>query len=454
MSEKGVVFRMSQKNTEDVKESKASLRRRRYERKKEQQERERRKRRAEIKRKKMQQNRIQKQQGFSFTDEDKEVKRPQTIWEKIAEKRLYPQLREMGDSYEAIDRFQRKRVLIALFFGFIMLILAIFVMDWFYYAIPIAIIASYKMQIKKVDDYYRAWKFERQMNFSKFTRLVIPYLKASGGNMALYTIFNKILQRLDNEADRNSLYRLMGEMSDNPSDIQPFLDYAERSSGTDMSHLFMSTIFDFQQTTFNTDVIDELGKIASEDMMNSIDEIIEMKLRRFNMFPTKVVMTSFILVVGLGAGILFHNLKDINIGSAEIATINDAPQVEMGGNNDGSGDGRGVPESLDTREEENEEDTELSEPEDESINVSDGDFDGDRFILSDGTVIDVNVYDEHRDGNGDCTIKANSDSNIYHVKGESQYYDNFANPTSMLCTKEEGLSQGYRPPKQVINDLN
>ena len=320
---------MSQKNTEDVKESKASLRRRRYERKKEQQERERRKRRAEIKRKKMQQNRTQKQQGFSFTDEDKEVKRPQTIWEKIAEKRLYPQLREMGDSYEAIDRFQRKRVLIALFFGFIMLILAIFIMNWFYYAIPIAIIASYKMQIKKVDDYYRAWKFERQMNFSKFTRLVIPYLKASGGNMALYTIFNKILQRLDNEADRNSLYRLMGEMSDNPSDIQPFLDYAERSSGTDMSHLFMSTIFDFQQTTFNTDVIDELGKIASEDMMNSIDEIIEMKLRRFNMFPTKVVMTSFILVVGLGAGILFHNLKDINISGAELTTINDAQDVSV-----------------------------------------------------------------------------------------------------------------------------
>lgn len=352
-----------------INKTKETLRQKRKEYKQEKQEFERAKRRADIKRQKMQQNRLSKQQGFAYQEKE-EVKRPQTIWEKIAEKRLYPQLREMGDSYEAIDRFQRKRVLIALFFGLVMLILAIFIMDWFYFAIPIAIIASYKMQIRKVDDYYRAWKFERQMNFSKFTRLVIPYLKASGGNMALYTIFNKILQRLDNEADRESLYRLMGEMSDNPSDIQPFLDYAERSSGTDMSHLFMSTIFDFQQTTFNTDVIDELGKIASEDMMNSIDEIIEMKLRRFNMFPTKVVMSSFILVVGLGAGILFHNLKDINIGSAEIATINDAPQVEMGGNNDGSGDGRGVLESLDTREEENEEDTELSEPEDESINVS------------------------------------------------------------------------------------
>lgn len=254
--------------------------------------------------------------------------RPQSLWEKIGEERLYAQLREMGDRDAAIDKFQRRRVFKATLFALFTLILGIFVHFWFYVAVPIVAFASYKIQIRKVDNYYRAWKFERQLNFSKFTRLVIPYLKASGGNMALYTIFNRILQRLENETDRNSLYQLMGEMSDNPSDIKPFLDYAERSSGTDMSHLFMSTIFDFQQTTFNTSVIDELGKIASDDMMKSIDEIIAMKLRRFNMFPTKMVMTSFILVVGLGAGILFYNLKDINIGGDGLSVIGEATEEQ------------------------------------------------------------------------------------------------------------------------------
>lgn len=253
--------------------------------------------------------------------EESDHKRPKSLWEKLAEERLYPQLQEMGNSYERIDAFQRKRVLKSLFFGLIMLFLAVFIHSWFYVAVPMAVAISYKMQIRRIDTHYRAWRFTRQLNFSKFTRLVIPYLKASGGNMALYTIFNRILQRLDNDADKQSLYRLMGEMGDNPASLKPFTDYAERSSGTDMSHLFMSTIFDFQQTTFNTSVIDELGKIAAQDMMESIDEIIEMKVRRFNMFPTKVTMSSFILVIGLGAGLLFYNLQDIEIDGGGITSI-------------------------------------------------------------------------------------------------------------------------------------
>lgn len=274
--------------------------------------------------------------------------RPKTLWEKLAEERLYPQLQEMGDTYERIDAFQRKRVLKSVFFGLVALFLAVFLHKWFYLAVPMAVIVSYKMQVRRVDMFYRAWRFARQLNFSKFTRLVIPYLKASGGNMALYTIFNRILQRLDNDADRQSLYRLMSEMGDNPESIQPFLAYAERSSGTDMSHLFMSTIFDFQQTTFNTSVIDELGRIASEDMMESIDEIIAMKIRRFNMFPTKMVMTSFILVIGLGAGLLFHNTKDMQINGGGLSFI------EQGVLDDGEEDNSS--ETEDSKDKEDKED--------------------------------------------------------------------------------------------------
>lgn len=235
-----------------------------------------------------------------------------SIWEKLAEDKLYHQLREMGDNSKNIDKFQRKRMLFSLFIVLIGCVAGMFVHVWLYLAGPMFGAVFYKMQAKKVDSYYRAWKFQRQLNFSKFTRLVIPYLKASGGTAALYTIFNKILQRMEDESDRRSLYQLMGEMGDNPESLDPFTDFAERSSGTDMSHLFMSTIYDFQQSTFDVSVIDELGRMASEDMMNAIDEIIEMKLRRFVMFPTKVVMSSFILVAGLGVGLMIENFKGLN----------------------------------------------------------------------------------------------------------------------------------------------
>lgn len=256
-------------------------------------------------------NRERVRQGKKTKADPGTVHKP-SIWEKIAEDKLYHQLREMGDTTKAIDKFQRKRTLFSLFLVLIGCVAGMFVHVWLYLSGPILGFWFYKMQAKRVDNYYRGWKFQRQLNFSKFTRLVIPYLKASGGTMALYTIFNKILQRTEDEADRRSLYQLMGEMGDKPQSLEPFTDYAERSSGTDMSHLFMSTIFDFQQSTFDVSVIDELGKMASEDMMNAIDEITTMKLRRFVMFPTKVVMSSFILVAGLGVALMVDNFKDLD----------------------------------------------------------------------------------------------------------------------------------------------
>ncbi|MGX1195879.1 hypothetical protein [Metabacillus sp. SLBN-84] len=259
------------------------------------------------------------------TKADPETESKTSIWEKLAEDKLYHQFREMGDSTKKIDKFQKKRVMFSLFVVMLGCMAGAFVHVWLYLAGPIFGVVFYKMQAKKVENYYRAWKFQRQLNFSKFTRLVIPYLKASGGTAALYTIFNKILQRTEDESDRRSLYQLMGEMGDNPESLEPFTDFAERSSGTDMSHLFMSTIYDFQQSTFDVSVIDELGRMASEDMMNAIDEIIEMKLRRFVMFPTKVVMSSFILVAGLGVGLMIDNFKDLDFGGD---MMNPASQVQ------------------------------------------------------------------------------------------------------------------------------
>lgn len=250
-----------------------------------------------------------------------------SIWEKLAEDKMYHQLRKMGDTTQNIDRFQRKRALTFLFIVALGCAAGMFVHVWLYLAGPIFGVVIYKMKAKKIDNFYKSWKFMRQLNFSKFTRLVIPYLKASGGMTALYTIFNKILARTEDESDRRSLYQLMGEMGDNPESLEPFTDFAERSSGTDMSHLFMSTIFDFQQSTFDVSVIDELGRMASEDMMSAIDEIIDMKLRRFVMFPTKVVMSSFILVAGLGAGLMIDNFKELDLGGVMGGS---APQVQVG----------------------------------------------------------------------------------------------------------------------------
>lgn len=238
------------------------------------------------------------------------------IWEKIAEKELYALLREMGNPEDAIRQYQRNRVLQSLFFILVGIIAAIFMKNiWAIVGGVILGVLMYVRRLSTVRAMHNQWKFEREMAFSRFVRLLIPYLKQSDGSVSLYTTFNKMLGRLDDEADRESLYMLMGEMGDRPGDIRPFYDFAERSSGSDMAYLIMGTIYDFQETTTDTTVIDELGQMASEQMMDAIDEIIEFKIRRFGMFPTKVVMSSFILVLGLAAGILIHTIADFDLSA-------------------------------------------------------------------------------------------------------------------------------------------
>lgn len=232
--------------------------------------------------------------------------------EKIAEENLLKMLKEMGNSRISIEKFQKKRIQQSAVFFFLMLLAGLFLSSWFYLAAFVLPVYFYKLKYKKISSLYTKWKFQRHQEFSKFARLLIPYLKQNEGNLSLYSVFNKILNRLDKEEDRNSLYELMTEMSNKPNDITPYIEFANRSSGTDMSVMFMSTIFDYQQSSFDTSVIDELGRLASEELMIGIDEIVQFKLKRFSFFPTKIVMSSMIMVGGYAIAILVGEVSKIN----------------------------------------------------------------------------------------------------------------------------------------------
>lgn len=230
---------------------------------------------------------------------DETIEEPkQSTWEKSAEEHLYSMLNEMGYTNQRIDGYQKKRVFetIAVFLTF--LLFGYFLHSIFYVVAFGIGFYYYRSKYSSVLKNYQIWKFNRHLEFNKFTRLLIPYLMQSKGEVALYSIFNKILMRLESDVDRNSLYQLMSEMSTNPNDVNSFINYAKRSSGTDMSILFMSTIFDFQQSSFDIEVINELGKISSEELLSSIDDIIHMKLIRFDNFPTKITMASFVIFIG------------------------------------------------------------------------------------------------------------------------------------------------------------
>lgn len=220
------------------------------------------------------------------------------FWERIAENNLYSMLNEMMYTKEWGNKFQRNRTFEAVAV-FVLFMLFGYIFDSTFYIVGvIASVMLYRSKFNKVVHAYQMWKFNRHLQFTKFIRLLIPYLIKSKGKVSLYTIFNRMLLRIENETDRNSLFLLMSEMGNRPNNIQPFIEYAERSSGTDESIDFMSMIFDFQQNPHDADVIVELGKASSKEMLRSIDEIIHLKLQKFNSIPTKIVMTAFLLFIG------------------------------------------------------------------------------------------------------------------------------------------------------------
>lgn len=239
-----------------------------------------------------------------------------SIWLKMLDENYYKKLREMNNSNVSIIKWQKQRFLKSwIFVGVGLVMYLLLGKEWYYLAGGIATaIGFYIIQAKSINNIYNQFRFERHLQFSKFTRLLIPYLKQKkdGGN--LYGVFAKIVKRLDYDTDKQLLMKLMQDMSDRPNDIQPFVEYAEQTSGTDMSVLFMQTIYDIRQGSADLDVIEELDRLASEELMAGIDSIIDFKSRRFVFYPTKIAMTSFILVVGFAVGVLFLNLKDINFG--------------------------------------------------------------------------------------------------------------------------------------------
>ncbi|MEG0857391.1 MAG: hypothetical protein RSG52_13030 [Terrisporobacter sp.] len=242
-----------------------------------------------------------------------EIKEHKIIWHKLAEKDLYKIFKELRYTDEMFIKFQKNRFkkcalfLIAGFMlGFIKIQLVLIGV--------ILALFQWTSEYKKLKSYYNNSIFKKQLTFSKFTRMLIPYLLQS--NATLYNVFNKMLIRLEDGYVKSCLEKLILEMNDNPNSEQPFKEFALTASGTDQAVLFMTTLYDYQQNTFDGSVITELGRMASEQLFNGVDEIIDFKLRKFNMFPTKITMLSIIIIFGYMISTFIHLFKDFLLGSA------------------------------------------------------------------------------------------------------------------------------------------
>lgn len=219
-----------------------------------------------------------------------------SLWIRIAEHNLYDMCKEMGFTEERFIKYQKKRFFRAVIFGFPVIVAAFFFQWW--WALAGITISGFLWwnEYNRAKKFYGNFNFEKQLQFSKFTRMLIPYLLQT--NSTLYSVFTRLLDRLEEGHVKSSLERLLIEMNEYPNSDTPFVRFAKDASGTDSSILFMTTLYDFQQNTFDHSIIMELGQLSSVQLFKGVDEIIAYKLRKFSMYPTKLTMASFIITLG------------------------------------------------------------------------------------------------------------------------------------------------------------
>lgn len=246
-------------------------------------------------------------------DSEKELRNDKNIWIKMLGGKKYTQLREMNNSNVYITRWQKRRFLKTMFFLPVVATTYLATKD-FKFALGGFLVMGmfYYMEAKNINMYYTQFKFERHMEFAKFTRLLVPFLKKKDDNNNMWSIFNKLLDRLKYETDKVLLMALMNDMVSDPHNIEPFETFARKMSNTDNSHLFMGTIFDIREGSADLDVIEELDRLSSEELMEGIESIIEYKSKKFNMFPTKLTMVVFLPIIGYFAGFVLNTIKDFN----------------------------------------------------------------------------------------------------------------------------------------------
>lgn len=241
------------------------------------------------------------------------VKVESYTFSKTVGKSVYTKMRAMDTSNAYINKWQFNRFMTSAIVAIFSLV-AVAVMNlkpiYFGGGIVVALLL-YLIKGRSVSGYYTRYKFNRNLEFAKFARLIVPLLKQMKDGVSIYSVFAQILPRLQSPIDRKLLQRLMIQITDRPNDIEPYIEFSRSMSGTDFSLTFMTLLYDVSQGATDDNIIENLGKEVSSQLMDVITDIIEFKKSKFTNFPTKIVAPNMILIIGFMVCMMIYQFSQM-----------------------------------------------------------------------------------------------------------------------------------------------
>ncbi|WP_367304599.1 hypothetical protein [Bacillus pumilus] len=173
-------------------------------------------------------------------------------------------------------------------------------------------VAFYFYEYLRVKSKFNAARFQKELVFLEFSKEIYIYLLEN--KTTIYSAFQKMKEREKDGFLKDALQDLLIDLHERPDDVKPFIDFANRTSGSDRSKLFMITLFEYHQNSKDDSIIYQLGKMTSEQLFLVVDEIIEFKHGKFLNFPMKITMPVVAVVLVFFISLLVDSLKAMQFG--------------------------------------------------------------------------------------------------------------------------------------------
>lgn len=167
-------------------------------------------------------------------------------------------------------------------------------------------IGSWFLSSNLINSSYEKYQIERNVAFAEITRLYSAYAPELRYGSNLIALLNRIVPRIENEADRSAMQKLILDIQKDPTDSKPFLDFAHVFSTSDRAELIMLSMQQMYLGDVDDTSVRALADDANTDLLKQIDKVIEKKSDKFIFNNTAVVtlamvvMFAYLLLVVIG----------------------------------------------------------------------------------------------------------------------------------------------------------
>ena len=167
-------------------------------------------------------------------------------------------------------------------------------------------IGSWFLSSNLINSSYEKYQIERNVAFAEITRLYSAYAPELQYGSNLIALLNRIVPRIENEADRSAMQKLILDIQKDPADSKGFVEVAHIFSASDGGELIMLSMQQMYLGDVDDTSVRALADDANTDLLKQIDKVIEKKSDKFIFNNTAVVtlamtvMFAYLLLVVIG----------------------------------------------------------------------------------------------------------------------------------------------------------